>query len=124
MLSDYVREDSEAVEVVRLLAAPDQYGALSQADLGRNTGIDRKDVAIAVAELESDELVVRTADTADARRKVVSLTEVGKTRLLRLDRVLRQAQVDVLAPLTVEEQRTLTLLLTKLAEHDAAGTPG
>lgn len=105
----------------RLLAALAQYGSLSQADLGRNTGIDRKDVAITVAELESAELVARTADPDDARRKVVSLTGLGSRRLRKLDRVLQQVQADVLAPLTDSEQHTLTRLLVKLAAHDEVG---
>ncbi|MDN5856094.1 MAG: MarR family transcriptional regulator [Actinomycetia bacterium] len=105
----------------RLLAALAQYGSLSQADMGRYTGIDRKDVAIAVAEIESADLVARTADPDDARRNVVALTRLGTSRLRQLDRVLQQVQDDVLAPLTPEEQGALKALLTKLVESDAAG---
>ncbi|UPK75003.1 MarR family winged helix-turn-helix transcriptional regulator [Nocardioidaceae bacterium SCSIO 66511] len=101
----------------RLLAALAQYGALSQAELGRRTGIDRKDVAIAVAELDSDQLIARTPDPDDARRKVVSLTAAGSRCLRKLDGVLGRVQSDVLSPLTVGEQTTLTRLLTKLVNN-------
>ena len=37
----------------RLLAALDEWGPASQADLGRGTGIDRSDVTAALSELES-----------------------------------------------------------------------
>jgi len=37
----------------RLLAALEEWGPASQADLGRSTGIDRSDVTAALAELES-----------------------------------------------------------------------
>jgi DNA-binding MarR family transcriptional regulator len=106
----------------RLLAALAQYGSLSQAEMGRRTGIDRKDVAIAVAELESAELLVRTPDPDDARRKVVTLTALGASRLRRLDRVLDRVQADVLAPLTDDEQDTLTRLLAKLADQHGTAT--
>ena len=105
----------------RLLAALAQYGSLSQAGMGRRTGIDRKDVAIAAAELESAELVVRADDPADARRKVVSLTARGETRLRHLDRVLHQVQAEVLAPLTPDEQSALRSLLAKLIADDDSG---
>ncbi len=99
----------------RLAAALAQYGALSQADLGRKTGIDRKDVAIAVAALESRGLVARESDAADARRKVVSITDNGTSELNRLDVVLAEAQEAVLAPLTGDERAILVRLLGKLA---------
>jgi DNA-binding MarR family transcriptional regulator len=107
----------------RLLAALAQYGSLSQADLGRRTGIDRKDVAIAVAELEADGLVVRTPDPDDARRKVVDLSRRGDSRLRRLDAVLQSVQTEVLAPLDHEEQQIVIRLLAKLADRheDTAG---
>ena len=107
----------------RLLAALAQYGSLSQADLGRRTGIDRKDVAIAVAELEADGLVVRTPDPDDARRKVVDLSRRGDSRLRRLDTVLQSVQTEVLAPLDHEEQQIVIRLLAKLADRheDTAG---
>ena len=99
----------------RLLAALAQYGALSQAELGRRTGIDRKDIAIAVAELDADGLVERHPDPEDARRKVVTVTTDGAARLRRLDGVLAEVQADVLAPLTAPERATLVALLVKLA---------
>lgn len=100
----------------RLLAALDQYGRLSQADMGRNTGIDRKDVAVAVAELESRGFVARTPDPDDARRRIVSLTSAGSALLRELDRALRQVQEELLEPLTAAEQRALVRLLMKLTQ--------
>src|SRR5262245_24273363 len=46
----------------RLLAALEQWGPASQADLGRDTGIDRSDVTAALTELESRGLVERRPD--------------------------------------------------------------
>lgn len=108
----------------RLLAGLAQHGPLSQAELGRRTGIDRKDVAVAVAELEADALVVRTSDPTDARRRVVSLARDGERRLRDLDQVLAQAQAQVLAPLDPEERLVLTRLLAKLSGSGAGGADG
>jgi len=106
----------------RLMAALEQYGPLSQADLGRHTGIDRKDVAIAVAELADRKIIARQADPSDRRRNIVRLTPAGERELLRLDGVLARAQAEIVARLTAAEQRQLTPLLEKLAASDRADT--
>src|SRR3979409_1623078 len=65
----------------RLLAALDQYGPGSQAELGRNTGIDRSDVVAALNELVDGGLARRGPDPADGRRNIVSITRRGRATL-------------------------------------------
>lgn len=98
----------------RLLAALDQYGPSSQADLGRAAGIDRSDVVATVNELAADAMVDRSPDPDDRRRNVVTLTERGRALLQRLDAVLDDVQDAVLAPLTQTERATLVGLLRRL----------
>lgn len=98
----------------RALAALDEHGAMSQADLGRRTGIDRSDVVATLNELAGQSLVRREPDPADGRRNIVKLTRKGRTELLRLDAVLADIQDQVLAPLTRSERATLVKLLEKL----------
>jgi DNA-binding MarR family transcriptional regulator len=101
----------------RLLAALDQYGPSSQADLGRYTGIDRSDVVAALDELGTSGLVRRVPDSIDRRRNVVSITPRGTTTLNRIDTILDSVQEAVLAPLTPTERKTLLRLLRKLSEN-------
>ena len=98
----------------RVLAALDQYGPASQADLGRSTGIDRSDIVAALDELVERRLVQRKPDASDRRRNVITLTKRGTATLERLDAVLDDVQRAVLAPLTSEERETLVRLLAKL----------
>jgi DNA-binding MarR family transcriptional regulator len=98
----------------RLLAALDQYGAASQADLGRHTGIDRSDVVAMLNDLVSSELAQRVPDPADRRRNIVTITKRGQRVLERLDGVLDEVQDAVLAPLTPNERKALVRLLAKL----------
>jgi len=98
----------------RLLAALDQYGPSSQADLGRHTGIDRSDVVAALNELVERGLAQRQPDLSDRRRNVISLTRRGADTLERLDAVLDDVQEAVLAPLTSGERATLVRLLARL----------
>jgi DNA-binding MarR family transcriptional regulator len=102
----------------RLLAALDQWGPSSQADLGRDTGIDRSDVTAALTELESRRLVHREVDPDPRRRKTVTLTPRGADMLLELDGVLDGIQEAVLAPLTAAQRRQLAVLLSRIGSDE------
>src|SRR6266496_1787830 len=82
----------------RLLAALEEWGPASQADLGRSTGIDRSDVTAALSELESRQLIERSVDPAHKRRNIVTIAPAGTKQLLALDTVLDNIQKQVLSP--------------------------
>ncbi|MFC4037408.1 MarR family winged helix-turn-helix transcriptional regulator [Dactylosporangium siamense] len=98
----------------RLLAALEEWGPASQADLGRATGIDRSDVTAVLSELESRGLVARSADPAHGRRNIVTVTAAGVAQLLELDGVVDGVQEQVLDPLTEAQRRQFVALLAKL----------
>jgi DNA-binding MarR family transcriptional regulator len=100
----------------RLLAALEQWGPASQADLGRDTGIDRSDVTAALSALEDRGLVERRVDPDHRRRNIVTITPRGSDELRRLDAVLDRIQQDTLAPLTPSQRDELVTLLTLLVE--------
>ena len=106
----------------RLLATLAADGPASQADLGRRSGIHLSDMVAAINELADRAYVERTPDPTDRRRNVISLTPAGKRQLRRLEKRLAQTQDELLAPLTPDERRDLTALLTKLLDHH--GSPG
>ncbi|MET9407461.1 MarR family transcriptional regulator [Streptomyces sp. NPDC002935] len=98
----------------RLLAALEQWGPASQADLGRDTGIDRSDVTAALNELESRGLVQRRVDPDHKRRNIVTITPQGLDILVDLDAVIDQIQEAVLAPLTAAQRRQFVSLMSRL----------
>ncbi len=102
-----------------LLAALDDAGPASQADLSRRTTIDRSDMVAAINDLAERGLVARTPDATDRRRNVVTLTPAGRRHLRKLDTVIGKAQDDLLFPLDADERDTLVGLLTRLVEHHA-----
>ncbi len=110
----------------RVLASLAEFGAASQAELGRRSTMDRSDVVAAVSELAGRGFVERTPDPVDRRRNVVTLTEAGAEQLRVLDLALDRVQDDLLAPLAAGERQALTGLLTRLlAHHRTAGpSPG
>ncbi|WP_405066469.1 MarR family winged helix-turn-helix transcriptional regulator [Kribbella sp. NBC_01510] len=98
----------------RLLAALEEWGPASQAELGRGTGIDRSDVTAALTELESRQLVERTVDPGHKRRNIVTITPAGVAQLLELDEVIDDIQEQVLEPLTAAQRRQFIALMAKL----------
>ena len=100
----------------RILAGLEQHGPSSQADLGRNTGIDRSDVVATVNELVTKGFVRRDPD--DRRRNIITLTPNGGGALEQLDRVVHDAQDRMLAPLLPDERSTLVALLAKLVDAE------
>ncbi|MFD0204924.1 MULTISPECIES: MarR family winged helix-turn-helix transcriptional regulator [Saccharothrix] len=100
-----------------LLAALDEFGPASQADLGRRGGLDRSDVVATVNELADKGFVERRPDPGDKRRNIVSVTPSGTAHLRHLDRVLGQAQEALLAPLSAAEREELVRMLNVVLEH-------
>ena len=98
----------------RVLAALADTGAVSQADLGRATGLDRSDIAAATEELEARRFVRRRPDPNDRRRNRVSITAAGRRRLDRLERILAGVHDELLAGLSERERATLVTLLGRL----------
>ena len=103
----------------RLLAAIEEWGPASQADLGRSTGIDRSDVTAALAELESRNLIERTVDPENKRRNIVTLTPEGVDQLRDLDTIVDTVQDELLAPLTAPQRRQFTTLISRLVDDSA-----
>jgi len=108
----------------RLLAALEEWGPASQADLGRGTGIDRSDVTAALSELQSRRLVERSVDPAHRRRNIVTITQAGIEQLLELDKVVDGVQEEVLKPLTTAQRRQFIALMAKLLATEAGSPKG
>ena len=98
----------------RVLAALEEHGPTSQADLSRKTGIDTSDVVAAVNHLVSTGLVRRQPDEVDRRRNVISITKSGLIAVDRVGSVVDRVQGLVLEPLSENERKTFLRLLAKL----------
>ena len=114
LLTDSLRAAGARGYHYRLLAALEEFGAASQAALGRRIEIDRSDVVASLNELEADALVRRRPDPDDRRRNVVTITARGKRRLAKLDGVLSAVQEQLLEPLTSKEREDFVRLIEKL----------
>lgn len=99
----------------RILASLEEWGEVTQADLGRDTGIDRSDVTAAVTELEARGLVSRAIDPSNRRRKIVSITPAGAATRRELEKVLDDIQRTLLAPLTATQRAQFFAIMPLIA---------
>lgn len=104
------------------LAALEEFGPISQAELSRRLGIDRKDVVGVINDLEHEGLARRAPDAHDRRRNAVTITPAGSRALRELDGELAVAHDELLEPLSDQEREQLNELLQRLVAHHF-GTP-
>jgi DNA-binding MarR family transcriptional regulator len=96
-----------------LLAALEQFGPQSQAQLSERSGLDRSDVVRWVDELAARRLLVRRGDPDDRRRNVVSISAAGRRLLDKLDAEIGAAQDRLLGALSARERKQLVTLLSR-----------
>ncbi|MFI5783220.1 MarR family winged helix-turn-helix transcriptional regulator [Nocardia sp. NPDC051570] len=102
-----------------VLAALDEFGPASQADLCRRCDIDRSDMNALVNGLAKQRWVERTPDPGDKRRNIVTITPAGRRQLHRLDRILSELDEEMFAPLSASEKHQLIDMLGRILEHNA-----
>lgn len=103
------------------LAGLEEFGPISQAELGRRLGVDRKDVVGVLNDLEQQGLARRAPDPHDPRRNAITITPAGSRLIAKLDAELDTAHEDLLAPLSPKERAQLNALLQKLIRHHFGG---
>ncbi|MFY1623504.1 MarR family winged helix-turn-helix transcriptional regulator [Micromonospora sp. WMMD723] len=99
-----------------ILAALDEFGGISQADLCRRLGIDRGDAVDTLNAMAAEGLLRREPDPADRRRNVVHITAAGTARMRELDALVDAAQDELLNGFTPAERARLRRLLHRLVD--------
>ncbi|GAB17101.1 putative MarR family transcriptional regulator [Gordonia effusa NBRC 100432] len=64
---------------IRVLKRLDRGGAMTLKELAHAAALDQPATTVAINELEGRGMVVRDVDPGDRRRKLVSITDVGRT---------------------------------------------
>ena len=100
--------------VFRILAASP---AITQQALATALGTLPSRLVAIVDELESKGLLERRPHESDRRSYALHLTDKGKSTLQAVGRIAREHQQTLLEALSEEEQRTLSVLLQRVAEQ-------
>ena len=91
-----------------------EQGAVSQNKLGRLAAMDVATVKGVVDRLRTKNLITSRADPKDARRSLISLTDVGEDLIDKLKISGSKITAETLAPLDASEQGLFLKLLKKL----------
>jgi MarR family transcriptional regulator, lower aerobic nicotinate degradation pathway regulator len=94
-----------------------ESGPLSQQELGRALRINPSNLVGLLDLLEGDGLLVRVRDPHDRRRHLVTITPLGKRRLIRAWEAAEAAESDLLSPLSEQEREQLRSMLERLVGH-------
>lgn len=95
-----------------------QTQTLSQQELCQLTGMDRTTMVAVVDELERLGHARREASSTDRRKRVVTPTPAGLKALVQAADLMKQAESQLLAPLSAAERRQLNKLLGRLFTPD------
>jgi len=108
----------------QVLVAAARGNARNQLALAQQLGVDRTVMTYLIDDLERAGYVERRPDPADRRSRQITVTKAGSEQLCSLERALRAAELDVLAPLDAEDRPTFRRLLQCLATQSGgdAGT--
>ena len=90
-------------------------GAMTQHALGRCVGIDPSSMVATIDDLEASGLVERRRHPSDRRAHALHVTDRGQETLARGRALAKEAQDDLLAPLTAPERKQLHEMLVRLA---------
>ncbi|TCR17787.1 MarR family transcriptional regulator [Streptomyces sp. BK205] len=98
-----------------VLSAVRDLAPVAQADLGRGVHLDPKDLVGILNDLQAAGLVLREPHPTDRRKNAVSLTAEGARLLKRCERAARQANDELLAPLSATERAQFLGLLIRIS---------
>ncbi len=112
--ADFLAESAVTQAEFTVLAVLHDLGAVRQGDLARHAVVDRRNVVTTVAKLTSRGLVDGTADSADRRSKVLSLTDAGTRETEDLGTRIGAGRHRFFAALAGDEYETLNRLLAKV----------
>ncbi|MGW1808109.1 MarR family winged helix-turn-helix transcriptional regulator [Streptomyces sp. NPDC002078] len=101
-----------------VLSAVRDLQPVAQADLGRSVGLDPKDLVGVLNDLQSAGHVLRAPDPKDRRKNAVSLTDDGARLLARCEKAAREANDELLAPLSGAERDQFMGLLIRISGTD------
>lgn len=100
----------------RMLGLLLDRGEMSQSQLACHLGIRPQSLSEMLAKTEADGMIERRQSTEDKRQTIVSLTEIGKSRVETFREVHRKHAEEFLNPLTDEEKNALAEILRKLID--------
>lgn len=100
-----------------VLTAVNAYPGAEQGSLASCVALDRSTMASLVRRLEDRRLIIRETPAEDGRKRLLYLTEQGRTALRDADRRARELDVLLMRGYPGDRQKALLAELTELSER-------
>ena len=100
----------------RMLGLLHDHGEMSQSQIASLLDIRPQSLSEMLAKAETDGVIVRRQSTEDKRQTLVSLTELGQSRVETYRENHRRQAEEFLDPLTDDEKNALAEILRKLID--------
>lgn len=100
----------------RMLGLLHDHGEMSQSQIASLLDIRPQSLSEMLAKAETDGVIVRRQSTEDKRQTLVSLTELGQSRVETYRENHRRQAEEFLDPLTDDEKTALAEILRKLID--------
>ncbi|KAA0684244.1 MarR family winged helix-turn-helix transcriptional regulator [Roseomonas genomospecies 6] len=114
MLSDALAEFNLTPPQWATLAALHQHGPMSQIDLGRSIAMDPATMQGVVVRLTDRGYLLRSPDSLDRRRNLVSLADSGRRVVETAAPAIARAEAELTGGLSADERTRLADLLARL----------
>ena len=119
LVEDISRELPQGVRGYQVLSAAVHEPPRSQLALAQRLGIDRTVMTYLIDDLTAAGLIERQPDPTDRRARRLVATDAGRAELRKVERALRRAEGEALAPLDDDERAAFRALLCRIARHSA-----
>jgi DNA-binding MarR family transcriptional regulator len=113
----YSAEFGLSIAQWRVLAVVGRFGSISPSAVSERTEMDKVKVSRATAALVSGGLLDQSADPADGRARLLSLTSAGEAIHQAIIPLARALEAQLAAGLSAAEWASLRTCLGKLADH-------
>jgi len=111
-LDDVLRPASITPLQYTALTVLERRSDLSTAELARNAFVTDQSAADMIAALEERGLILRLPDSVDRRRRVLRLTDAGRSLLDEVRPGVEAVEVQMLSPLAADETASLRRYVT------------
>ncbi len=94
-----------------------EHDACSQKEIAAAVHITPASAAISLKRMEKAELITRSSDEKDPRKKHISVTDKGKNALCEFRKICDSTDADMFKDFSTEEKETLHKLLQRLHQN-------
>lgn len=92
------------------------YGITTPSELSNTIGVSTARIAATLRSLENKNLIVRCVDQEDRRKIIVSITEIGKARVLQLKEEVLGSTVSLLEELGEKDAREFIRIVRRIGQ--------